>query len=542
MLTFRPWATLASRSPAGLVRAAAGLFLGRAAQPTGRTDSKNMNTIPVRQPEQGRDGRALPHRPLMLALWACVGLAGPGLLCGAGRAVDRPNIVVIVADDLGYGEAGCFGGTEIPTPHLDALAARGVRFSSAYVTAPLCAPSRAAMLTGRYQTRFGHEFNPVGAVNAEPSVGLPSGVRTLGDHLRQAGYATALVGKWHLGGTARYHPNRRGFDEFFGFLHEGHSFAPYPGDGHVSWLRRMRLPDGGLGRWSSPDGRVVWTTHMGHREPDYDADNPVLRASQPVDERENLTDAFTREAGSFVARHRGQPFYLHLAYNAVHSPMQGADGYMERFAHITDMHRRIFAAMLAQLDEGVGRVLARIRAEGLEDRTMVVFLSDNGGATRELTSRNTPWRGEKGQLLEGGIRVPMLMAWPGHVPAGRVEAAMVSALDIVPTALAAAGVPAPAELDGVNLLPGLKGATDQPFHAELYWRMGRQAALRAGDWKIVRDRATGSWQLYHLSADPGEARDLAGTDPDRLAALVARWETLDAAMVPPAWSSAAPGS
>ena len=315
------------------------------------------------------------------------------------KPVTRPNVVLIVADDLGYGEPGCFGGKEIPTPHIDSLATNGVRFTRAYVTAPTCAASRVGLLTGRYQNRFGFEFNPIGAVNSDPAVGLPPGEITLAEALREAGYATSLVGKWHLGGTAKFHPQRNGFDEFFGFLHEGHYFVPPPWAGHVTWLRRRTLPDGSQGRWTSPDGRLIWSTHMGHFEPDYDADNPVLRSSQPVEEKENLTEAFTREAEDFISLHRSQPFFLYLAYSAVHSPLQGPEDYLAKFAHIDDIQRRIFAAMLAQLDDGVGRVLARLRSLGLSENTLVVFLSDNGGPTRELTSSNAPLRGEKGSLF-----------------------------------------------------------------------------------------------------------------------------------------------
>jgi arylsulfatase B len=214
----------------------------------------------------------------------------------AAAAAPMPNVVLIVADDLGYGELGCYGGQDIPTPNIDSLARSGVRFTNGYVTAPFCAASRAALLTGRYQTRFGFEFNPIGAVNAEPDIGLPVNERTIADYLRQAGYVTAMFGKWHLGGSAKFHPQRRGFDEFFGFLHEGHYYVPPPWSGHVTWLRRRSLPDGSRGRWTSPDGRIVWSTHLNSFEPDYDADNPILRGSQPIDEQTNLTDAFTREA------------------------------------------------------------------------------------------------------------------------------------------------------------------------------------------------------------------------------------------------------
>jgi arylsulfatase A-like enzyme len=462
------------------------------------------------------------------------------ILLAAARlsaAEEKANVIFIVADDLGYGEPGCFGGTDIPTPHIDSIARNGVRFTNAYVTAPFCAASRAALLTGRYQTRFGFEFNPTGAANADPAIGLPLTVVTLPEILRDAGYVTGLVGKWHLGGSARFNPQRRGFDEFFGFLHEGHYYVPPPSEGHVTWLRRRALPDGSRGRWASPDGRVVWSTHMGSFEPDYDADNPILRNSQPVDEKSNLTDAFTREGENFIARHRTQPFFLYLAYNAVHSPLQGDDAYLKRFAHIADVQRRIFAAMLAQLDDGVGRILARVRTDGLEERTLIVFLSDNGGPTRELTSSNRPLRGDKGQLLEGGIRVPMLLQWKGRAPAGRVESRMVSSLELFPTATAAAGTKPPAQLDGVDLLPHLGAASSTSvIRAQHYWRVGPQAALRSGDWKIHRGRGDSKWQLYHISEDVGEERDVSGAHPAKLAELDAAWRALDGEMTTALWN------
>ena len=459
--------------------------------------------------------------------------------CSSGSAAEpaaarRPNVLFIVADDLGYGELGSYGGRDIPTPHLDALAAGGVRFTQGYVTAPFCAASRAALLTGRYQTRFGFEFNPIGAKNAAPGIGLPVTEKTVADRLRDSGYATALVGKWHLGGTAEFHPQRRGFDEFFGFLHEGHTYVPPPWVGVVSWLRRRALPDGGKGRWTSPDGRIVWSTHLNNHEPDYDADNPILRNSQPVDERANLTDAFTREACGFITRHRAQPWFLYLAYNAVHSPMQGADAYLAKFTHLPDLHRRIFAALLAHLDDSVGRLVAQLREQGLAENTLIVFLSDNGGPTRELTSSNAPLRGEKGQLYDGGIRVPMIVAWPGRIPAGRTLAQPVMAFDLTATAQAAAGVARADTLDGANLLPLLVGETAAAPHDTLHWRVGKKHALRAGDWKIIRDNG-GDWELYDLSQDVSEKENLAARAPDRVAALATLWEKWSAQQIEPRW-------
>ena len=469
----------------------------------------------------------------LLRLLATLATAATATVVLCSAEPRRPNILFIVADDLGYGELGSSGGTDIPTPHLDALAAGGVRFTHGYVTAPFCAASRAALLTGRYQTRFGFEFNPIGAKNAAPGIGLPVGEKTVADHLRATGYATALVGKWHLGGTAEFHPQRRGFDEFFGFLHEGHTYVPHPWEGVTTWLRRRALPDGGTGRWTSPDGRLVWTTHMGGNEPDYDADNPLLRSSQPVDERANLTDAFTREANDFITRHRTQPFFLYLAYNAVHSPMQAPEAYLAKFAHLPDLHRRLFAAMLAHLDDSVGRVLAHLRATGLAENTLVVFLSDNGGPTKELTSRNDPLRGGKGELWEGGIRVPFIVSWPGRITP-RTDATPVISLDATATALALAGISAqPTPLDGVNLWPRLSGKSTAAPHSVLYWRVGERHAIRQGDWKLLRQR--GAWQLYDLAHDVGEQTDRATAEPARAQALAALWETWNAAQVAPRW-------
>ena len=469
----------------------------------------------------------------LLRLLATLATAATAAVVLCSAEPRRPNILFIVADDLGYGELGSSGGTDIPTPHLDALAAGGVRFTHGYVTAAFCAASRAALLTGRYQTRFGFEFNPIGAKNAAPGIGLPVGEKTVADHLRATGYATALVGKWHLGGTAEFHPQRRGFDEFFGFLHEGHTYVPHPWEGVTTWLRRRALPDGGTGRWTSPDGRLVWTTHMGGNEPDYDADNPLLRSSQPVDERANLTDAFTREANDFITRHRTQPFFLYLAYNAVHSPMQAPEAYLAKFAHLPDLHRRLFAAMLAHLDDSVGRVLAHLRATGLAENTLVIFLSDNGGPTKELTSRNAPLRGGKGELWEGGIRVPFIVSWPGRITP-RTDATPVISLDATATALALAGISAPpTPLDGVNLWPLLSGKSTAAPHSALYWRVGERHAIRQGDWKLLRQR--GAWQLYDLAHDVGEQTDRATAEPARTQALAALWETWNAAQVAPRW-------
>lgn len=449
---------------------------------------------------------------------------GETLAADENSGINRPNIVLLLADDLGYGELGCQGNPQIPTPHIDSLAANGVRFRCGYVTAAYCSPSRAGVLTGCYQSRFGYEQNPTGARNEDPALGLPLEEKTLARRLHDAGYATGLVGKWHLGGTARFHPLRRGFDEFFGFLHEGHFFVPPPYEGVSTFLRRKTLPNGKSGRWG--DERLMLSTHMGHDEPAYDANNPILRGGQPVEESAYLTDAFTREACDFIARNQDRPFFLYLAYNAVHSPLQGADAYMQRFAHIPDQQRRIFAAMLANLDDSVGEVLQTLDAHQLTSNTIVIFLSDNGGPTRELTSSNAPLRGEKGDMYEGGIRVPFLMQWPGQIPAGQVEERPIISLDLFPTCLAAAEAELPAKLDGVNLLPYLAGEQTGNPHVEFFWRQQRRTAFRRGDWKIVRNPRGGnaSWELFNLKEDLAESRDLSAEQPEKMAEMLSAWE------------------
>lgn len=464
-------------------------------------------------------------------------LLGLLLVSASAIAKDQPNVIILFADDLGYGELSCQGNPEIPTPHIDSIATNGVRFTSGYVAGPNCSPSRAGLLTGRIPTRFGYEFNPTGALNEEPGFGLPPGEITIAEALQDAGYTTGLIGKWHQGGTAKYHPFRHGFDEFFGFTHEGHYFVPPPYKGVTTLLRRKTLPDGSEGLWMGQGGLHYHT--WPRNEPDYDANNPIIRGGQPVVETEYLTDALTREAVDFIDRHDDKPFFLFLSYNAVHSPLQGADAYMKKFAHIEDLHRRIFAAMLANMDDSVGAVMEQLRKSGLEENTIVFFLSDNGGPTKELTSSNLPLRGEKGQMYEGAIRVPFMMQWKGEIPAGKVYDQPVSSLDIFATATAnSSRGTTPKQVEGVDLKPYLTGAKDGAPHETLYWRQGGKTAMRHGDWKLVRmgSRKTAGkakWELYDLSKDIAEENNLATEYPDKLNELVEIWEKLNGEMSEP---------
>lgn len=444
----------------------------------------------------------------------------------ASREASRPNILIILADDLGYGETGFQGYVrDVPTPNLDSIAANGVRFTNGYVSCPYCSPARAGLLTGRYQERSGHEFNPAPAntVIYGDAPGLALSERTIGDRLKAAGYATGWFGKSHQGLTLAQNPTNRGFDEFYGFLQGAHSY--------------LTLEDSAM-----PQGNDV---------------NTILRGTTPASASDEgpdpyyTTDAFARETAEFIEENRERPWLAYLAFNAVHSPLEATEKYESRFAHIADPKRRHFAAMLSALDDGVGRVLATLRAHGLEENTLIFFLSDNGGPTAQITSGNGPLRGFKAQTWEGGIRVPFTVQWKDHLPAGRVEDEPVIQLDILPTALAAAGVPVQEEwkIDGVNLLPLLSGQQADLPDRPLFWRFGPQLAVRYGDWKLVKavDRAEltriegpepatlEGAQLYNLATDIGETTNLAAQEPAKVRELAALWQSWNATLVPPRW-------
>ncbi|QDV25697.1 sulfatase-like hydrolase/transferase [Aureliella helgolandensis] len=458
-------------------------------------------------------------------------------LSGAGeehRA--RPNIIVLLADDLGYGELGCQGNPQIPTPRIDQLAETGVRFTQAYVTAPNCSPSRAGLLTGRTPTRFGYEFNPIGARNHDPGTGLPAEQLTIAEHLQQIGYTSGLIGKWHLGGSADFHPFRHGFDEFFGFLHEGHFYVPPPWHGTLSMLRRAGLadPTSTLQRVSD---QLFYSTHTGRNEPAYDANNPILRGGQPTTESQYLTEAFAREASDFIGRHRESPFFLYVAFNAVHSPLQAREAALEEFEDIEDPQRRIFAGMLRDLDRAVGTIVDAVDQQGLRDNTLILFLSDNGGPTRELTSSNAPLRGEKGSMYEGGLRVPFIVNWPVRLSEPSVEGRVVSSLDIFPTIAAATNTPLPQGLEGQDLLELLQNPDEPSGHQHLYWRQGNRTALRHGEWKIVDSRYASNgrreWELFNIAADANEVHDRSDAEPAKVQQLVKLWSELDQEMSAP---------
>ena len=410
----------------------------------------------------------------------------------AAAQTERPNIVVLFADDLGYGSVSWYGG-DIPTPNIDSIAHNGIGFASGCMTAPVCNPSRPGLMTGRYQQRWGKELNsqtvpPAGA----PRKMLPVSETTLATARKRLGYATGAVGKWQLGMDKGHHPLDRGFDFFLGMPSGSRFVDP---------------------RW--PNTRIA----PGHEDDD-EGDSSgrrrgLFRGREPIALDEYLTDRLGREGVGFIERgiesKRGEPFFLYLAFHAPHGPIQTTDKYYQRFPQFKNETLRIYAAMISAVDDWVGAVLAKLREHGLEEKTLVIFTSDNGAAEGSDIDgkRNQPLIGHKRNLYEGGIRVPYAMQWKGRLRGGRKYELPVSSLDVFPTALAAAGVNelSPYRLDGVNLLPYLEGKKQGAPHEYLFWRSGPNAAVRKGPWKLLMSGA-GLTRLYNVNEDPGESEDL----------------------------------
>jgi arylsulfatase A-like enzyme len=410
---------------------------------------------------------------------------------------------VIVSDDQGYLDTGFQGCKDIPTPHLDRLARSGLRCTSGYVSHPFCSPTRAGLMTGRYQQRFGHENNPF-YDPASHREGLPLTEKLLPEFLREAGYVTGWIGKWHLGAAPEFWPQKRGFTETFGFIGGGHRYQN-------------------------------WQVN-----PAIEYQVPIERNGQPVEVIDHLTIAFGREAAGFIQRHKTEPWFLYLAFNAPHGPLEPTPERLAQFAAIADKKRQAYAAQVSLLDDAIGETLAALRASGQENRTLVFFFSDNGGPVGEKGngSINTPLRAGKGSVYDGGIHVPFVVSWPGKLPVGCDYTLPVSSLDVFATALALAGVPLPTNRppDGVNLMPFLTGANTNAPHDRLFWRVGGgvQLAVRDHDLKLVRHRDR-SDELYNLAADFGEANNLAGTRTKDAQTVGATMDDWNKTLVPPAF-------
>ncbi len=438
------------------------------------------------------NGFALPDRRRLLCAVVCLTM---GLAACAAEA-DRPNIVILFADDLGYGSVSWYGG-DIPTPHIDSIAENGIGFTSGYMTAPVCNPSRPGLMTGRYQQRWGKELNSqtVGPIGA-PRKMLPVSETTIASALKQQGYVTGAVGKWQLGMDSGHHPLDRGFDSFLG-MPSGSRFVD------PAW----------------PHARIA-PGYADEGEPDTSGrPRALFRGREQIPMERYLTDTLGSAGVDFIERHKDEPFFLYLAFHAPHGPIQTIDKYYERFPHIENETLRIYSAMISALDDWVGAVLAKLREYGLEENTLVVFTSDNGAAKGSDVDgkRNKPLIGHKRNLYEGGIRVPYVMQWKGRLEGGRKYRRPVSSLDLFPTVLAAAGAEDldKRRLDGVNLLPYLKGEKEGRPHEYLFWRSGPNRAARQGSWKLLLSGPSLT-RLYNVAEDPGESQDLAAEQPRRV--------------------------
>lgn len=435
------------------------------------------------------------------------------LACGAGA--EPPNVVVIIADDLGYADVGFNGCEDIPTPNIDRIASEGVRFSSGYVTAAVCGPSRAGLITGRYQHRFGGSVNPT----VDPTVpnGVPRDEMTIAEMLRPAGYSSMAVGKWHLGTYPGLRPRERGFDEFYGFLSGGHDYFP----------ENLTLED-------LSEVRQQWDWYR----------TKLLHNGERVGTDSYLTDELSDAAVDFIGREHGGRFFLYLAYNAPHTPMQATEQYLSRFPEL-EGRRKVYAAMVSAMDDGIGRVLDELEHRGVSDNTLVVFLSDNGGA-RNNASRNEPLRGAKGDLFEGGIRVPFAMRWPDQLPGGVTYSLPMTSLDIAATIVAAVGPAAasnPAKpLDGVDIRPFVRGENPgRPYETIFWWVPGvNQVAIRHGDMKAIEltdaeNERKNERLLFDLARDAAESDDLSSQHTELMDELVDRVRRWTDGMMPPAY-------
>ncbi|MFZ5833043.1 MAG: sulfatase-like hydrolase/transferase [Planctomycetota bacterium] len=428
----------------------------------------------------------------------------------AAEPAAKPNILMIFVDDMGYADPGCYGGKLVPTPNIDRLAAEGVRCTDGYVSAPVCAPSRCGLMTGAYQQRFGMYNN-----TDRNHYRIPEKQKLMPELLKSAGYATGLIGKWNV--PREPQPT---FDEAFSVMDWEGDYFPGPDGKYV-----------GVGEGhASAKVQGVWG-------PEREGD-------------EYLTDRLGRQAVDFIDRHSHQPFFLYLAFNAVHSPWHAKKSDEPRFSHIEEEPLRFYAAMIASLDENIGRVLDKLKQAGIDKSTLVAFVSDNGPAMgsaqivgwperwpkKILVGSAAPLSGYKGQFAEGGIRVPFIVRWTARLPQGETYARPVISLDLLPTFCAAAGIEIPPGMvvDGVNLLPYFESKRAGDPHNTLYWTSGQWGAMRQGDWKLIPGANLGGSKLYHLGNDIAEQNDLAKENRELVSQLFADWQQWKSALPPPA--------
>ena len=427
----------------------------------------------------------------------------------------KPNVIVIMTDDQGYADVGFNGCTDIPTPNIDRIAYEGVMFTDGYVSYPVCGPSRAGFLTGRYQGRFGFTTNPTISPD-HPEAGIPLDEENMAEVLSKVGYKNAIIGKWHMGSHPVHHPLNRGFDHFFGFLSGGHNYFP----------RQYNLND--LSEVKKPFDWYRTKLFHDRERVDVDADY--------------LTDVLSDKAVDFIKKcsEDEDPFFLYVAYNAPHNPLQATQKYLDRFAHIEQWGRKNYAAMVSAVDDGVGQILQALSDVGVDDNTLLFFLSDNGGASNN-SSDNGVLRNHKGSLFEGGLRVPFALRWKGSIPAGTVYTHPIISLDIMATMTALAGAEVAPErpLDGVNLLPFITDKDKGAPHDYLFWRkFDRQGvAVRSGDIKLVDDRKLPElgYAVFNVVEDVSEKENLAEINLDETEELLEKHAAWKAQLKPTAF-------
>lgn len=479
-----------------------------------------------------------PVQPNQPVLWA------QGPQTASAPPSDRPpNIILIVTDDMGINDISAFGGGLVPTPAIDRLKADGAFITAFYAANATCSPSRAAMMTGRYPTRFGFEFTAappqfarnighgagvgphapifhadrVEGIMPYREMGVPSSEVMIPEVLKPAGYHSIHIGKWHLGEASGKRPEDQGFDETLGIMAGGGMFLPPDSPDVVN----AKLPWDPIDRfiWANLSFAVQWNGGRRFAPDRY------------------ITDYFTDQAVAAISANRNRPFFLYLAHTAPHTPLQALKSDYDALGHITDHRDRVYAAMLVALDRSVATIQARLEAEGLADNTLILFTSDNGGAWYvDMPDLNKPYRGWKATFFEGGIRVPLLARWPARIAPGTSVSGIASNMDLLATIAAAAGATPPTDrvLDGINLLPALAGGEALPPRT-IFWRSGDYRAVRSGDWKLqVSARPSRVW-LHNLADDPTERRDLSAAMPEKVAKLRALIDAHAAEQAPPLW-------
>lgn len=468
------------------------------------------------------------------------------LLLNTLKAQQKPNIVFILADDLGYNDIGTYGNALVPTPNIDALASSGTKMISGYCTSPICSPSRAGILTGRYQQRFGFEFQekdaPIGKMSllkkeafhkrarkeghiidlSKDSIVVPNGLPqdeiTLAQVLKQEGYKTAAIGKWNLGIADYQLPDKKGFDYFYGFYAAAGLYAkkndPAIVDAHIDDIL----------------DEPTW-----YRE----GNSEIVRNRQKINEKEYLTTKIGEEAVAYIEENKNVPFFLYVPFNAPHTPFQAPKALVEKFSNVPEKQKQVYYAMITALDDAIGKIINKLKEEGLDKNTLIIFTSDNGGATYTTATDNAPLKGGKMTEFDGGLKVPYIMSYSGKIPAGKTYTFPVSTLDIFATAVSAANAKVADNKmrDGINLLPYLNGENAERPHDILYWRNGYSKAIRKGDFKLYINEKNKVEYLYDLSKDPNEYNDLSASNPGKVSELKAALSAWEATLAKPMWKS-----